>query len=304
MIKKNSLIIKIILKNWFIIKFIIVSFGLICIGMSIINSSISISLLKKQTGLEQKQNTISIEESNNSFSQTKKNILNRNIFNSSGNLPPEEILDDSSGTIKNFDLVSCSDSEEKLPFELIGILFTGNPRTNLAVFKDSNVETSDVYKEGQNIINNNSYQVFKIPSSNSVELRNKNKKICIYTSKITKSLNKRINNSNKEQEIELNSEFVSQQIGPGFSKILNSAHLVPESVDGKTIGFKIYGISAGSLFEKIRLENGDVITNVNGVNLEDPSQGFKIYEELQDESEITLQIKRAGEQMTIKVVVR
>jgi type II secretion system protein C len=305
--KKNKFLKKLNNQNILYFRNIIIIMSGVFIGTTIINTIISITLLKPQKGAPQALTFSPLQDSGESYTQIKKYVLARNIFNIAGTIPPEDLDDNTAGLIKNFDSVPCSESEGKLPFELVGILYTGNPKTNLVTFKDSRVETADVYREGQNIIEYDTYQIYKIASPSAVQLRNQNKKICLFTGSQAKSL---ANNSedrpavDNDQVFELDSEFVSEQIGPGFSKILNSARLVPEAIDGKTIGFKIYGITAGSLFEKIRLENGDVITNVNGINLEDPSQGFKIYEALQDETNITLHIKRAGVQMTKKVTVR
>lgn len=282
------------------------SAGIIVLSV-IVNTIISVKLLQGNKQIIPSSFTYTPQlTSNSSFSVLKKSIINRNIFNKNGDIPIEDQDDNNSGLIKNFDEVPCSNQEEKLPVELVGILFTGNPKTNLVTFKDSRVETADVYKEGQNIIEFDNYQIYKITGPSSVQLRNQNKKICLFTGTKERLITKKEDESskNEEQITELDSDYVSEQIGPGFSRILNSARLVPESQGGKTIGFKIYGITSGSLFEKIKLENGDVITSVNGINLEDPAQGFKIYEALQDESTITLQIKRTGALMTKKVIVR
>ena len=286
-------------------NFIFICAG-IFIGSVILNTIISVKLINPIKGSQNLLVYSPTKDSGSSYSQLKKSVIARNIFNKSGTIPPEDLDDNPLGLIKNFEEVPCSTQEEKLPVELVGILFTSNPKMNLVTFKDSRVETADVYREGQHIIEYDAYEIYKINSPSSVQLRNQNKKICLQTDSSQRTLAKKTDDvsGNEDQVTELDSEFVSEQIGPGFSRILNSARLVPESMNGKTIGFKIYGITSGSLFEKIKLENGDVITSVNGINLEDPSQGFKIYEALQDETNITLQIKRAGGQMTKKVTVR
>lgn len=283
-----------------------ISIGIFVLSV-IVNTIISVKLLQGSKKNVPASFVYTLQNSGEaSYTVVKKSIINRNLFNKNGDIPPEDLDDNNTGLIKNFDEVPCSKQEEKLPVELVGILFTGNSKTNLVTFKDSRVETADVYREGQHIIEFDAYQIYKITGPSSVQLRNQNKKICLFTGTKERLITKKEDDSskNEEQITELDSEYVSEQIGPGFSRILNSARLVPESMNGKTIGFKIYGITSGSLFEKIKLENGDVITSVNGINLEDPAQGFKVYEALQDETNITLQIKRAGVQMTKKVIVR
>ncbi|APJ03278.1 PDZ domain-containing protein [Silvanigrella aquatica] len=307
--KKNKLLKKISnKKNVLFIRNFAIAVSGIFVGTSVFNTIISINLLNSQKSGAQAPLTYNlVHSSGQSYTQIKKNVINRNVFNATGDIPSEDSDDNPLGLIKNFESVSCNTSDGKLPVDLVGILYTGNSNTNLVTFKDSRVETADVYREGQTFIEHDVYQVYKIASPYEVQIRHLNKKICLYTrTQVKASVKNSQNNTDmdNEQVYELDSEYVSDQIGPGFSKILNSARLVPESASGKTVGFKIYGISPGSIFEKMKFENGDIITSVNGINLEDPSQGFKIYEALQDETNITLQIKRAGVQMTKKVTVR
>lgn len=228
----------------------------------------------------------------------------RNIFNNSGEIPYEDTPEGSESFIlKNFDKVPCAQTE-KLPVQLVGIIYTGNPETNLVSIKDPQASIADVYKVGQPIIDNETYILYKVASPVSIEVRHDKKKICV-------SLNpQNYNTSNvpaaaqDSENISLENSFVTEQLGPGFSKILNSARLVPQIIDGKTTGFRIFAIAKDSLFDKIQLMNGDVIKNVNGINLEDSSQGFKIYEAFQDENNITLQIQRNNETLTKKVSVQ
>ena len=305
-LSKNKYILKIFTKKLFFIRnFVFASTG-VFFGTVILNTIISLNLIKTLKNTKETLDFSPPKDSGQSYSQLRKSIMARNIFNKSGAIPFEDLDDNPQGLIKNFDEVACSNQDEKIPVELIGILYTGNPKTNLVTFKDSRVETADVYREGQHIIEYDAYEIYKITSPSSIQLRNQNKKICLFTESKDRTAAKKLDDDlrNEDQPVELDSEYVSDQIGPGFSRVLNSARLIPESLNGKTIGFKIYGITPGSLFEKIKLENGDIITSVNGINLEDPSQGFKIYEVLQDETNITLQIKRANGQMTKKVTVR
>ncbi|RDB35688.1 hypothetical protein [Spirobacillus cienkowskii] len=300
--KKSRIFKKTSLRNVFVFIFAILS------GTAIFNSIISIALLEKPKSTVENNLFYNVPQSSASTSsQLRKSILARNIFNKDTLTPDEDENDDSSiNLIKDFDTIPCSPKDSQLPIEIVGIIYTGNPKTNLVTFKDPSVETADVYKEGQHIIDNENYQIYKIPNPQSVEIRHINKKICIYTSPIKKQnpVKPEKNTPSLEETIDLDTDYVLDEIGPGYSKILNTARLIPESINGKTIGFKVYEITPGSLFEKMQLQNGDIITNVNGINLEDPSQGFKIYEVLQDEYEIILQFQRNGVKMTKKVNVR
>lgn len=59
-------------------------------------------------------------------------------------------------------------------------------------------------------------------------------------------------------------------------------------------GFRISRIRSGSIFRKMGLRNGDVITSVDGTKVTDIQNGMRLYEQLKSGSGISLQVKRRG----------
>ncbi|MBX9704255.1 MAG: hypothetical protein K2X39_08895 [Silvanigrellaceae bacterium] len=237
-----------------------------------------------------------------------KEILERNIFNSKNDIPPED-KDDSDDLKVDISRFPCS--EESLPsnLKLIGIVYTGSQATNLVTIKDSKAKTADVYKVGDSIIDYSDYEIYKISSPTSFEVRSANKKIC--TNLLSgKGFSRNYLNNFKSNvpdisTYDLANDFVNEQIGKGFSKILASSQMVPESsTDGSFVGFKIQGIMPNSLFDKIEVMNGDLIESVNGVSLKDVSKGFALYEALQNERQIVIKINRDGKIIIKKVYVK
>lgn len=247
--------------------------------------------------------------------ELKKFILERNVFNSEGTLAPDG---DSAGGVKktqdlDFDAVPCS--EEKLPVEVVGTIFTGDPLTSYVSVRDPKISENDTYKHGDVIIEHEDFEIHKVFRGN-VEFRKGDQKICIALKGFGDEKKAQggvaggalapgsVRPENVEN-LDFDSAFVQNEIGPGYANILNSAKLIPEiEPSGKTAGFKIIAISSGSLFEKMKFQNGDVITEVNGVSLRDASQGFKLYQALQEEREITVNLTRNGEPMVRKVRVK
>ena len=82
-------------------------------------------------------------------------------------------------------------------------------------------------------------------------------------------------------------------------EILRQARVVPRYQNGKFAGFMITNIVPGSVYEKIGLQNGDVIKAVNGVVVKTPQQAMQMYEKLRDASRISVKIERAGTEMTL-----
>ncbi|HEY2386638.1 MAG TPA: type II secretion system protein GspC [Candidatus Binatia bacterium] len=77
-----------------------------------------------------------------------------------------------------------------------------------------------------------------------------------------------------------------------INEVFTQARAVPYFEDGKTVGFRIFAIKPGSVFEKIGLQNGDIINRVNGVELTDPTKAISLFTELQNEGHIAVDLKR------------
>lgn len=77
-----------------------------------------------------------------------------------------------------------------------------------------------------------------------------------------------------------------------LNEVFTQARAVPYFEEGKTIGFRVFAIKPGSVFEKIGLQNGDVIQRVNGVELTDPTKAISLFTELQNEGHIAVDLQR------------
>ena len=83
-----------------------------------------------------------------------------------------------------------------------------------------------------------------------------------------------------------------EQTVANINEVFTQARAVPFFQDGKTVGFRVFAIKPGSVFEKIGLQNGDVIQRVNGVELTDPTKAISLFTELQNEGHIAVDLQR------------
>ncbi|MCK5905853.1 MAG: type II secretion system protein GspC [Gammaproteobacteria bacterium] len=70
--------------------------------------------------------------------------------------------------------------------------------------------------------------------------------------------------------------------------------------DGNLTGFRLSPGKNRKLFRSLGLRPGDVVTQVNGITLSDPSKGLMVMNELQSATSISLTIKRADQMITIE----
>ena len=84
-----------------------------------------------------------------------------------------------------------------------------------------------------------------------------------------------------------------------LAELSTQARIVPAFEGGKTVGFKLFSIRPGSLYSKIGLQNGDVITRINGYEMSSPEKGLEIYTKLKDTKQVTVDLKRRGKPQTL-----
>jgi general secretion pathway protein C len=89
-----------------------------------------------------------------------------------------------------------------------------------------------------------------------------------------------------------------------LNTILTQARALPYQEQGKTTGFRISEIVAGSIYEKIGLQNGDVVQRVNSQDVDDPGKFFQVYQGLKEEKHISIDLLRNGQRQTLNYDIR
>ena len=89
-----------------------------------------------------------------------------------------------------------------------------------------------------------------------------------------------------------------------LSTVVTQMRAVPYLKDGKSVGFRVFNIRAGSLFERMGLKNGDVIQSVNGSELNDPSRALALLDEVQTSDEIRIDLLRDDHPNTLTYSIR
>ncbi|MFO7557320.1 MAG: type II secretion system protein N [Desulfobacterales bacterium] len=69
-------------------------------------------------------------------------------------------------------------------------------------------------------------------------------------------------------------------------------------------GIRISRIRPRSIFRKMGIRNGDIITGVDGRRIQSVDSALKIYDELRSSSKVSLQLKRRGREQTINYHIR
>lgn len=86
--------------------------------------------------------------------------------------------------------------------------------------------------------------------------------------------------------------------------LLTQARAVPYFQEGKAVGFRLFAIKSGSLYEKIGLKNGDIIKSVNGNSMGDPSQALELFKKLKEERNLNVRLERQKEEVEFRYSIR
>jgi type II secretion system protein C len=88
------------------------------------------------------------------------------------------------------------------------------------------------------------------------------------------------------------------------AQLTKQARIVPAVADGETKGYKFYGIRPGSLPKLLGLKNGDLLTSVNGHELESLDQAMDLYNKLRRASHLSVTIERKGKVIQKEIEIK
>jgi general secretion pathway protein C len=96
---------------------------------------------------------------------------------------------------------------------------------------------------------------------------------------------------------------VEQAVGD-LPKLLSQARAVPYMVNGAMNGFRLDFIAPSSFYERIGLKYGDVLQQVNGVDIRDPGTMLTLFQQLRNEKTVKLDVLRNNQRTAMTFDIR
>ena len=87
-------------------------------------------------------------------------------------------------------------------------------------------------------------------------------------------------------------------------KLLSQARAAPVLANGAITGFRLDYIAPSSFYEKIGLKYGDILKQVNGVEIKDPGTMLSLFQQLRNEKSVKLDILRSNQRTTMMFDIR
>jgi general secretion pathway protein C len=85
-----------------------------------------------------------------------------------------------------------------------------------------------------------------------------------------------------------------------LNSLLKSARMEPKIVDGRTEGFLVRMIRPRSLLARLGLRRGDLVREVNGVNLDSPEKALQILQQLREADRISVGLMRRNKPLNLE----
>lgn len=88
-----------------------------------------------------------------------------------------------------------------------------------------------------------------------------------------------------------------------FAEIVKQALVLPFMKDGATVGFQIQRIQPGSVFQRLGLQNMDVIRGVNGQPITTADQALRLFSLFRNERRVNLDVDRGAENLQMSYII-
>jgi general secretion pathway protein C len=231
-------------------------------------------------------------------------IIARNLFSSQGSIPGEEKQENGGDSID----LGGAPTKSALPFNLIGTLVLENELNSIATIQDKAasmvypVRAEDEIPEKIRVLKVEATRVIFLNKATGrrefLELPEEN----IGNPRLTVG---RAASSNTAPGIEklaptqynVSRNEVDKALAD-FNNILTQARAVPNIENGVASGYKLFQIVPGSIYDKLGLQNGDVVAGLNGNPINDPAKAFEMLSELKTSSHMELQVRKDGRPLT------
>ena len=204
----------------------------------------------------------------------------------------------------------------QLGVSIIGTIVQKDALDNVALIKEEKTGRVRAVKAGFKVLQG--FRVIQITEKYMVMYSGKNKKThLVYQDKFARFFTKKTEskptqNTDKYSEpgfervgnsVRITESYRDNIVQNQLSDILMQATAIPFMEDGEIKGFQVLQIDEGSIYDKGGFQNGDVVTEINGIRLDSVSGAVRVLQNLKTTQDIELSYSRNGSNFTKKINV-
>jgi general secretion pathway protein C len=237
-----------------------------------------------------------ITESNKPLSHYK-NIVSRNLFNTKAV---------AGKTDTKLDLEKLKQTDLKL--KLWGTV-TGQAGSSYAVIEETGNKKQNLYRVGDEIQNATVKAIHREKVVLDVDGRDE----VLAMEKVSSSKSSGMRHtarsgspggdSSRGMKISLQRSQIDAAM-ENVTDLMSQIKVRPHFTDGKPDGIMLSSIQPRSIFRRMGLRSGDIITGVDGKEIESVDDALQFYENLSSSSNLKLQLKRRGRETMIDYTIK
>lgn len=252
--------------------------------------------------------------------QDTDQILKRNLFNLEG-----AAADDSANSTDAKDKPQVPKSD--LNLIIVGTIFGGDPKSGVAMVENTKKEI-DTFMVGDDLVPGERAVLSHVWREKVYILRDGSRYEYLDVKKdefqrtdrrllgrpgagATDSMANRGNADSfaepgferKAGAIKMSAEYRRKTLTSDFAKVLQDAKAEPNMVDGKLKGFRLTRIREDSIYEKSGFVDGDVISEINGIELISAPQAISTLQSLRDANQIEVTTLRGDKKTKVTINV-
>ena len=244
-------------------------------------------------------------------------ILKRNMFCSA--CPP--IIDDPNKPGED-ETVTVQETKTTLPLAVLAIMYAPPPngyRWSIAVMRDTEAKSMGAFPVGGTIhgatvtgiqetrvyLDNQGkaeyIDLFELPpppAAVAAAAAAPNKETDPFAAELASGIKKV-----SEHNYELKRNTLESVLG-NMALLSRSARIVPEMKDGKAAGFRLFAVRPDGPFAMIGMQNGDIISSINGLEITSPEKALEVYAKLKSASHLSLGMERNSQKITKEYNIR
>ena len=94
------------------------------------------------------------------------------------------------------------------------------------------------------------------------------------------------------------------QLSGNFNQLMTQVRMVPFFEGNKAAGYRLVAIRPGTTFERLGFQGGDILQQVNDVDLSSPEKISAIFQNLKDQKKVSVNVLRQGQKNTMTYEIR
>lgn len=226
-------------------------------------------------------------------------ILERNLFNTRTNSEPQPA---------KVDVASLE--ETKLNLKLWGTV-SGAGDSDYAVIEDVKAREQNLYRSGDTIQTATVKEIFRekvvLTVSGKDEVLQmedlKSGKAAIQPRGIPARGGTSASGAVRAQRISLRRSYIEQSM-TDVASLMTQVQIQPHMENGVPAGLALSSIKPNSIFRRMGLRNGDIISGVDGNEISSVDDALRLVDSLKSASNLSVQLKRRGREKNIEYIIR